>query len=188
LPELLRGEQQPRDNDERLTLVGICQFNGLHHRAARLYADAFTADPALLENLDAECRARATLGDKQPVGLIEELAADSRYPAVRCAALAGCGLGKEGSRINEAERVRWRKQAREWLRADLALWVRLADTGSRAARALARKRLAHWQADPDLAGLRESSALEKLPPGEQKDSLALWKEVAAVLRGTRTTE
>src|SRR5260370_40015653 len=47
LPAFMRGEYQPLDNDERLALVGICQFQGRGHAAARLYADAFAIDPAL---------------------------------------------------------------------------------------------------------------------------------------------
>ena len=91
LPAFLRGEYQPLDNDERLALVGICQFQGRCHAAARLYADAFATDPALAEDLTSACRSRAALGDKQPVSRVEELATECRYPAARCAALAGCG-------------------------------------------------------------------------------------------------
>src|SRR5439155_13987809 len=54
LPAFLRGEYQPQDNDERLALLGICQFRGLCGAAARLYADAFAADPALAEHLTRE--------------------------------------------------------------------------------------------------------------------------------------
>jgi eukaryotic-like serine/threonine-protein kinase len=181
LPALLRGEHQPRDNGERLALVGACHFQGRYHAAACLYAEAFASDPTLAEELAAECRLRAALGDKQPVGRLEELSTGCRYPAARCAALAGCGLGADGARLGEAERARWRQQARAWLRADLAVWLRTLDGGSRAARALVRSLLAHWQADPDLAGLREPKALAKWSADERKDCLALWAEVAAVL-------
>src|SRR5262249_48231372 len=73
LPNLrafLRGEYQPRDNDERLALVGVCQSQGRYHAAARLFADAFATDPALAEELTSECRSRAALADKQPVGRV----------------------------------------------------------------------------------------------------------------------
>ena len=59
LPGFLRGDHQPRGNDERLAFVGACQSRGRHHAAARLYADAFAADPALAEDLASECRQRA---------------------------------------------------------------------------------------------------------------------------------
>jgi serine/threonine-protein kinase len=159
LPAFLRGKYQPRDNDERLALLGACQFQGPYRAAARLYADAFAADPTLAEDLARECR----------------------YRAARCAALAGCGLGADGVGLNEAERARWRNQAREWLKADLAAWTKKLDRGGAADCALARRRLTHWWADPDLAGLREPSALDKLPADEREDCLALWKEVDALL-------
>jgi serine/threonine-protein kinase len=185
LPAFLRGEYQPRDSDERLALVGVCQFQGRCHAAARLYADALAADPALAEDLISASRSRAALGDKQPVGRVEELTAECRYPAARCAALAGCGLGADGAKLSAAERTRWRKQARDWLRADLAVWAKTLDSNSRAARTLARKLLMRWQADPDLTGLRESGALEMLSADERKECLALWKEVGLVLERTR---
>src|SRR5262249_36220105 len=185
LPAFLRGEYQPQDNDERLALVGACQFEGLCATAARLYADAFAAEPALSEDLSSGSRSRPALGDNQPVGRVEELNAQWRYLAARCAALAGCGLGKDGARLSRAERTRWRTQARARLRADLAEWSRKLDSGSRAARVRARKMLAHWQVDPDLAGLREPSAVDRLSPGERKECLALWQAVGSLLRRAR---
>jgi serine/threonine-protein kinase len=184
LPAFLRGEHQPLDNNERLALVGACQSRGLYLAAARLFADAFAADPALAEGLASSCRSRATLGDKQPVGRVEELATACRYPAARCAALAGCGLGKDGAKLGETERAHWRRQARAWLRADLTMWARTLDSGSRAARGQGRRMLMRWQSDPDLAGLREPSALAKMSSTERQEWLTLWKEVAAVLERT----
>jgi serine/threonine-protein kinase len=181
LPAFLRGEYQPQDNDERLALVGICQFQGRHHAAARLYADAFARDPALAEDLTAEWRRRAALGDKQPVGRLEELVAVCCYPAARSAALAGCGRGEDGANLSAAERARWRKQARDWLRADLAMWAKALDGGSRTARSLVRNLLTQWQADPDLAGLRDPAALAGLPEAECTDWQRLWADVQAVL-------
>ena len=112
LPAFLRGEYQPLDGDERLALLGICEFQGRCHAAARWYAEAFAAHPALAEDLASACRSRAALGDEQPVGRVEELASECRYPAARCAALAGCGLGEDGAKLGAAERTHWRRQAR----------------------------------------------------------------------------
>ncbi len=210
LPAFLQGEYQPQDNDERMALVGICQFQGLYGAAARLYAAAFAADPDLAGDLTTECLSRAARGDEQPIGRVEDLNTECRYPAARCAALAGCGLGKDGAKLSEAERTRWRKQAREWLRADLAVWAKTLDSGlggmptplvrdlgvtgtagggmGMARRVLAKKMLTHWRADPELAGLREPSALDKLPTDERKECLALWNEVGAVLNRTQKTK
>ncbi len=46
---------------------------------------------------------------------------------------------------------------------------------------LATKMLTLWQADSELAGLRESDALNKLPAEEREKWIALWKHVADVL-------
>ena len=47
LRALLAGEHQPRDNDERFALLGACQSTDRTLALARLYADAFAADPLL---------------------------------------------------------------------------------------------------------------------------------------------
>src|SRR5262249_59971558 len=120
LPALRRGEYQPRDNDERLALVAIRQSQGRYKAAARLYAEAFTADPGLAENLTTECRYRST--EEEPFyERVESIDTEARYLAARCAALAGRGLGRDGAGLSQAERARWRQPARAALRADLAL-------------------------------------------------------------------
>ena len=188
LPAFLDGKYQPQDDNERVALVGACQFQGAYYAAARLYAEAFTAEPGLAEELIRELRLRAMLEDKQPAGRVEELATECRFPAIRCAALAGVGSGQDANQLDDAERAHWRKQARDWLRADLAPWSEILGSGSRSARVLARKMLSRWQADPDLAGLREPSQLDGLPADERKECLMLWKEVDAVLHRACETQ
>jgi serine/threonine-protein kinase len=166
LPAFLEGTYQPQDNDERLALLGACQFQGRYGAAARLYADAFAADLDLADDLTRECR----------------------YRAARCAALAGCGLSTDGVGLNEAERTRRRRQACAWLEADLAAWTEKLDRGSASDRALVRRRLMQWRADPDLAALREPGALDQLPVGEREQWTALWNEAGAVLRRAQTTK
>jgi hypothetical protein len=113
------------------------------------------------------------------------LAAQCRYPAARCAALAGGGRGAGGAGLGAAERARWRKQARDWLRADLVVWSGTLDGRSEAARVRVWQMLTHWQGDPALAGLREPGALARLPAAERQECRALWQEVAAVLKRGR---
>src|SRR5262249_37683420 len=152
---------------------------------ARFCADAFATDPDLAADLASACRSRAALGDEQPGGRLEELASECRYPAARCAALAGCGLGEDGAKLGAAERARWRQQARQWLEADLSVWAMVLDIRSKTARDLAKTMLTRWQADPGLAGLREPSALEKFSADERKEWLALWQAVDALLGRAR---
>jgi serine/threonine-protein kinase len=161
----LEGKYQPKDNIERLDLLGVCRYKNLNFASAKLYTDAFVADPTLAEDLH--------------VG--------HRYNAACAAALVGSGAGQDGGEMSEAERARWRKQAREWLRADLAAWGQKLDSAPAANRQV-RKTLTHWQADPDLAGIREPGALDKLSADERRECLALWKEVTAVVSRAQTTK
>jgi serine/threonine-protein kinase len=183
LPAFLRGAYQPQENDERLDLLGICQSQGLYAAASRLYADAFAADPHLADKLTADCRYRAAR-EQSFDDRIEALDTESRYLAARCAALTCCGLGKDGAKLGEAERAHWRRKALEWLQADLTVWSKTLSSGLRTDRDLAREMLTLWQDEPDLAGLREPGALDKLSGEERKEWLALWREVVALLRRT----
>jgi serine/threonine-protein kinase len=159
LPAFLDGMYQPKDNDERLALVGACQSTQRWLALARLYREAFVADPRLVHNLrDAH-----------------------RYKAAGAAAQAGCGLGPGAAGLDEAERARWRKQALEWLRADLAVRAQWFDINPAARRALVVRTLTAWRHDPDLACVHDPGELDKLAPDERKEYLAFWADVAAVL-------
>jgi eukaryotic-like serine/threonine-protein kinase len=157
LPAFLDGKHQPEDNDERLALLGVCQFTNRSLALARLYADAFAADPHLAEDYRF----------------------GHRYRAARAAALVGCGRGEDTAGVGEPERAWWRRQARQWLRADLAARNQALD-GTPAAGDRVGRSLADWLADPDLAGLRDPAELDKLPADDRKDCLALWDEVGVV--------
>jgi serine/threonine-protein kinase len=182
LPAFLRGEYQPQDNDERLAMVGACQFQGRYSSAANLYEAAFASEPAVEEHLIADCRSRAAHAGEQSFGRVEELSTQCRYPAAKCAALAGCGAGEDGADRGEAERTHWRSLARRWLRADLVIWAKMRDGLSGAECNLAKKKLVAWQTDPDLAGLREPDRLKTLPAAEREECLAFWKDVSSALK------
>jgi serine/threonine-protein kinase len=163
LPDFVAGRYQPRDNDERLAMLGTCQFTNRTRAMARLYADAFAASPQLADDLGAA----------------------HRYNAARAAALAGCGRGVDAPSLGEAEGKKWRDQAKQWLRAELATRVRLLDADPTAARLGVREALTRWQKEPDLACVRDPGELNKLAEQERKEYLALWADVAAVLRTER---
>ena len=168
LPAFLRGEYRPQDNDERLAFLGACQSQGLYAAATRLYADAFEADPELADRLTTECRYRTLREELLEDDRMEPLETECRYLAARCAALAGAGLGNDGATLSAAERTRWRRQARDWLRADLAQWARTLDSGSELDRNLAKKMLTRWRVEPDLAGLLEPNEPDELSADERK--------------------
>jgi tetratricopeptide (TPR) repeat protein len=165
LPALLRREAKPPAG-ERLEFAELCAMKGQYAAAAGLYAEAFAAAPHLAEDLDA----------------------GHRYDAACAAALAGFGHSADMPELSEAERARWRRQARTWLRADVAAWAWKLDTGVPAERDLVRRVSARWWADPGLAWLHEAGVVEGLPPAERQECLSLWQDAGAVLRRAQTTK
>jgi serine/threonine-protein kinase len=157
LPAFLEGKHQPTDNDERLALFGLCQATNRNLAAARLYADALADAPELVKE-----RGR------------------SRYHAAVAAVEAGFGRG-DAAALSETERARWRRQALEWLLAELAADVETLDHRPASASGAVWPVTTHWQANPDLNRLRDPAELDRLPVAERKDWLALWAEVDALL-------
>jgi hypothetical protein len=102
--------------------------------------------------------------------------------------LAGCGQGKDADTLDDKVRPRLRKQALEWLRADLALWAKQADSQKVDERAMVVQKLKHWQEDAALAGVRDTEAMAKLPSGEQEAFKKLWADVEAVLKVAQEKE
>ena len=107
--------------------------------------------------------------------------AQHRYNAACAAALAGCGQSKDDPPLEEGARASWRKQAIAWLKADLAAWSKILESGPPQARQVVSQMLQHWRGDLDLAGLRDPGSLEKLPRDEQDACRTIWKEVEALL-------
>ena len=163
LPAFLSGDFKPTTTDERLGLSELCRIKKLYSVSAGLYADAFAADPKLADDLPAA----------------------HRYDAACFAAMAAAGEGQDAAKLNETEKARLRKQAVGWLRADLALWTKLNDTGPRAARAEVQRRMKHWQQDGDVAGVRDAAALTKLPDEERAACEKLWSDVASLLQKSK---
>jgi tetratricopeptide (TPR) repeat protein len=163
LPEFLKGEFQPGDNKERLALAVVCVGKKLHHAATGLYAAAFAADPRLAD----------------------ERQTPHRFNAACNAALAAAGQGEDAAQLDDQERSRLRKQALNWLRADLALYTKQRESDKPADHVAAQQSLSQWQRDPDLAGLRDKAALDKLPAEEQKAFAQLWADVAALQKADK---
>src|SRR5262249_58581476 len=97
LPALLKGEFRPRDNKERLGLAEVCQAKKLHQKAIDLYAAAFAADPRLADHLGPA----------------------HRYRAACSAVLAAAGQGQDAAQLDAVQRAHLRRQALDWLRAEL---------------------------------------------------------------------
>jgi hypothetical protein len=84
----------------------------------------------------------------------------------------------------DEERARFRKQAVEWLEAELQDYAKLLDGKKPQDICSVRKRLRNWQNEPDLAGLRDSVALSRLPDDECQACKRLWHEVDTLLGRT----
>jgi serine/threonine-protein kinase len=89
-----------------------------------------------------------------------------RYSAACTAARAGSG--------------EHRQQALDWLKADLAGWRARLEKGQPQAGKTVADWLGKWQREPDLAGVRDETALAKLPEKERAAWQALWAEMAKV--------
>ncbi|MFI5460715.1 MAG: tetratricopeptide repeat protein, partial [Isosphaerales bacterium] len=163
LPAILSGQAKPADPAETLALAELCQDKKLHGASARLWAEAFQAQPKLADDMQAQ----------------------NRYNAACAAALAGSGQDKNDPPLDDATKARWRKQALDWLKTDLAAWSKVVGSGPAQARHAISQTLQHWKVDIDLAGLRDPAALAKLPENEQKACRALWAEVDALLAKSR---
>ena len=118
----------------------VCYEKKCYVAAARLFAEALTADPK-------------PVGDPEP---------GPRYAAACAAALAGCGRGDDAGQLDGKELARWRKLAVHWLRADLQDYgKRLLFEESREAPAV-QQRLRIWQSEPAFAGLRDATMVGQL--------------------------
>jgi tetratricopeptide (TPR) repeat protein len=159
LPGILAGKATPGSSGERLELAGLCSLKRLNGAAARLYEEAFAADPKLAEDPSSS----------------------NRYNAACAAALAGCGQGVNADKIDASARGRLRHQALDWLRADRSAWDRLLEKAPDKVRQVIVQTLQHWLKDPDLAGVRGPQALATLSESESRLWQTLWDEVADTL-------
>jgi serine/threonine protein kinase/tetratricopeptide (TPR) repeat protein len=161
LTQVLKGEAQPADAAEEVALAWLCQRPPRQLPAAgvRLYAAAFADGPRLADDMKAQ----------------------HRYGAASAAALAGCGRGKDDPPPGAGTQEKLRRQALDWLRADLDAYARLLAGTDRQAPALVRQRLEHWQKDAEFRGVRGEESLARLPEAERQSWRQLWDDVARTL-------
>ena len=162
LPNLrgfLEGSYRPRSNDEKLCLLGVCQFEGRYEKAAEIFAEVLATDAHLADDLNSKARFRAAC----------------------IAAALGAGRGHDAAGLDEAGRLRWRNQARDWLRADLALVTKLSISDPVMWRGYLKTVLKNWSSDPDLRGLQDPDACKGLLASEQKDFRTLCEELEILI-------
>ncbi len=159
LAGLIAGRDRPADNSERLAFAVLCgqRQQRRYALAARLYDEAFRADPRLADD------PRSAL----------------RFHAAAVAAAAGCG--RDADPLDEPQRASLRRQASQWLQADLDFWTSLAQSDRPEVRAAAGRILRRWQRDDHFAGVRDPAMLAPLPESERQAWRKLWDEVAVTL-------
>jgi Flp pilus assembly protein TadD len=158
LPGILKGDDPPRDNTERLVFARMCFDTKRYTTAARLYAKALEFD----------------------AGLVQDRKAWHRFKAAWAAALAATGRGKDEPSLDEGQKGRLRGQALVWLKSELADAVASGPAQTRLEEAYYR--LLAWRSDGRLAYVREPEALARLPQGERKQWEAFWAEVEAMIK------
>jgi serine/threonine protein kinase/Flp pilus assembly protein TadD len=161
LPRMLKGEEQPADALERLTLADLCSHKNLYAASARWYAEAFGEQPSLADDLSS----------------------GHRYDAACSAALAGCGQGKDAASLGNKEHGRLRRQALSWLKDDLQAKQRLLEKDPDRAGPMIGWQLRHWMQAPDFSGVRGAEDLAKLPEAERQSWQKLWADVGDTLAG-----
>jgi serine/threonine protein kinase/Flp pilus assembly protein TadD len=151
LSAFLKGKFQPQTGQEQAELAALCQkYKKYPLTAARLFSDAFRADP--------------------------KLALDGWYLAVHASVVAAADPGKDPTQLKPGEPTQLRKQALFILKARLtALKAKLAKEAQ--AVAAVRHDLKEWYTDPDLVSVRDDKLLAKLPESEQRDWRQFWAEV-----------
>jgi hypothetical protein len=166
IPAVLRGDEEPADAAELMTMARAAthrqhQFT----RTARLIARSLEAHPEWADF------------DQDP----------PRYYGAVCATVAATDRNEtiQTERPPDAELPGFRKQAFEWLSAELSHQARQWADGAPEKREDIRKALEYWTIDGWLAGLRDESRLVELLEAEQTPWRALWDEVRALLKRSR---
>jgi hypothetical protein len=166
LPDLrgfLDGTYEPRSKNEKVSFLGACQFEGRNRAAAAIYAEVLSADTQLADDVFG----------------------GTRFRAACTAAAAGAGRGRDADSLDEEGRARWRKQARDWLRADLEESRRLSKSEKNGLQEFLKERLRNWSTDPDLAALRDRDVCTGLLPAEQKEFQGLCNELRILAGETK---
>jgi hypothetical protein len=157
LLDVLAGKSKPANTRERLEWAMLCIHTRRYAAAVRLLGEAFEAESKLADDLEA----------------------GHRYRAARMAAVAGVGQGRDAGQLTNEAKAALRKQALDWLRADLAAWRSHSEASQRA------RVLRSWRANKALAGVRDEEGLAKLPPAERAVWRELWAEVEKLLKPAR---
>jgi hypothetical protein len=159
---ILTGEATPANPGEAIALASMCQqpYKKRYAASARLYDDAFTAEPKLAAYLSQQ----------------------HRYNAACSAALAAAGQGEDARLLPDKSVSMFRGWALAWLRDDLTAYAKLVGQNNPAVKQFIQQRLVHWKHDSDLVSVRDELTLERLPENERDAWQALWRDVDELLK------
>ena len=157
LPALLKGDDRPQDNAERLAFAQICYDQRTPRRRRPLLGRGAGRRP--------EARRRPS----GPAPLQRRL----RRRAGRRRA------GKDDPPPDDAAKAKLRGQALDWLKAERDAWAKLLDGGDPKERTRVAHQLQDWKVAPELASVRDPAALAKLPDAERELG-GLWTDVDAL--------
>jgi tetratricopeptide (TPR) repeat protein len=171
LPAVLTGALRATDREERLEFARLCTAKSLPLAAARLYEGVLDSYPEQ--------------ANRTPPPFIYDAAC-----AAALAAVSGTGppdrqetSGRTEKPLTDADRAKFRNQARAWLEAVLKVWSGLLESakGHKQRQAIAGT-LEHWREDTDLVSVRDKLALDRLPEGERAMWKTLWADVDRLLK------
>jgi serine/threonine-protein kinase len=165
LPGLLCGESRPADAREAAEFAQLCFCKQQDAASARLWSEAFASRPAL----------------------VDEPGREYRHQAARAAALAASGRSKHEPDAEPAARKRLRRQALDWLHAELKAVAGLVENGPLRERVMLPTRLGRWKIDPALAGVRDPEEIVSLAEDERREIQDFWSAVDSLLEQARTS-
>jgi eukaryotic-like serine/threonine-protein kinase len=169
LAAVMKGEAA-KDNPERLALAQRAYDTKRYALAARLWSEAMGTEPKLGDDRTAQHRYNAACAAALAVRV-------GPVPTARPVELALLE-----PKLEDTAKARLRKQALDWLRAELAAWKRVSMIVEPGNKEFVATTLAHWKQDADLASIRDEAELAKLPEAERKEWQTLWADVDALLK------
>ena len=161
LSVILQGADPPDDSASLLALAQLC-LTQKHYfaAAARFYAGALEKDATLADSLSKKVR----------------------FAAACAAVLAASGKGNDAGQLQDQDRTKLRRQALDWLRADLAIGRKQIQSDNVHELVLLTHALSYWPRYVDLVSVRDAKELAGLPKEEQEAWRQLWTEAAQLLK------